>query len=190
MGVGFVDKLTVLLVGSEAGIHVVVVSGGVAVICGEGAVVGRVILQHGREPEGSDAELVEVVEMLANAFEVASVTQRGLFAVLFVFVQPLDFCGVVRALCEAVGHKHIKDVGAVESDAFVACFLAFAELVLDYGLVVASGAAEGNGQFACLHALEVEIDKEVVGRVEPHYGIYFRAIDIDLCIAYAGAIDH
>ena len=118
------DESAILLIGAEARIHTIVVGGGIAMVGAVAVVgVGRVVLQHWRKPQGSNAELVEVVEMLADAFEVATMAQRRLRAVLAIGVHAFNLCGVVGTLCKAVGHEHIKHVGIGESHALVASFL-------------------------------------------------------------------
>ena len=70
------DERAILLVGAEARVYAVVVGGSVAVVGAEAVVgVGRVVFQDRREPQGGDAELIEVVEVLADALEVAAVAQ-------------------------------------------------------------------------------------------------------------------
>ena len=70
------DERAILLIGAEARVYAVVVGGGVAVVGAEAVVgVGRVVFQDRREPQGGDAELIEVVEVLADALEVAAVAQ-------------------------------------------------------------------------------------------------------------------
>ena len=116
----------ILLVGAETRIHTIVVGGGIAVVGAVAVVgVGRVVLQHWRKPQGSNAELVEVVEVLADALEVTTMAQRRLRAILAIGVHAFNLCGVVGTLCKAVGHEHIEHVGIGEPHALVASFLAF-----------------------------------------------------------------
>ena len=54
-------QAAVLIVGAEAGGHLVVVGGGIAMVGAEAVVVvGRVVLQHRGEPQGGHTEFVEV----------------------------------------------------------------------------------------------------------------------------------
>ena len=77
-----VAETAVVFVGAEAGIHAIVVGCGIAVI-GRVAVLGvwRVVLKHRRQPEGGHTEFLEVVQMLADAVQVAAMPQRGFRAV-------------------------------------------------------------------------------------------------------------
>ena len=186
---GLIDELAILLVGAEARINAIVVGGGVAVVGGVFPLgVGRVVLQHGREPQGGDAELGEVVEVLSDAFEVAAVAQRRLGAVFAIGVHPLDLRGMVFTLCEAVGHQQIEYIGVGESLALVACHVALFQFVGDGGVLVA--LCEGQRQRAGLAAFHVQIDQQVVRRVEAHDGVDFRAVGLNFGLADALAIDH
>ena len=50
---GLVAETLVVLVGTEAGIHLVIIGGGIAMIGGEAVVcVGGVVLKYGGKPEG------------------------------------------------------------------------------------------------------------------------------------------
>ena len=74
--VGLVAEQFVVLVRAEARIHLVVVCRGVAVISGKAVLrVWRVVLQHGREPQGRHAELFEVVQVLTDAVQIAAMPQ-------------------------------------------------------------------------------------------------------------------
>ena len=92
-----VNQATVFLVGAEARIHTVVVGTGITMIGGETVVVGRVVLQDGRKPQGGNTQLVEVIEVLADAFQVAAMAQAGLAAVVHIRVQAFDLVVVTTA---------------------------------------------------------------------------------------------
>ena len=66
-------------------------------ICALCSVVGRVILEHRSKPQGGYTEFLEVVEVLANAFEVASVAQGWLGAVVLVCAHSLYLVVVCTA---------------------------------------------------------------------------------------------
>ena len=73
---GFVAEALVVLVAAKSGIHLVIVRGGIAVIGREAVLlIRRVILQDGGQPEGRHTELLEIVQMLADAVQIATVTQ-------------------------------------------------------------------------------------------------------------------
>ena len=74
--VGLVAETLVVLVGTKAGIHLVIIGSGIAMIGGEAIVcVGGVVLKYGREPEGGHTEFLEVVEVLADTVEVTAMTE-------------------------------------------------------------------------------------------------------------------
>ena len=141
-------------------------------ICAGLAVVGRVVLQHGREPESCHAELSEIVEVLAQALKVAAVTQRGLRAVHLIGVEALDL-KVLAARCEAVGHEHVEHVGVGEALTVFALHVASLQLIVDVGLVLARLEAELHG--AGLRVLDVHVDKQIVGTVETHERVDLHA---------------
>ena len=61
--------------------------------------------------------------MLADAFEVTTVTQTWLRAVVLVRAQSLYLVVVGATGCKAVGHKHIEHVGIAESIALLTFLL-------------------------------------------------------------------
>ena len=134
--VGLADELSVLVVGAEARVYLVVVGRGIAVIGGVVVVsVGRIILQYGGEPQGRDTQFVEVVQVLADALHVAAMAQRGLRAVVAVGLHA-RYLVVVRATRgEAVGHQQIEHVADVEAPAVLATHAALLQLVVHLLLV-------------------------------------------------------
>ena len=92
-------------------------------------------------------------------------SQRGLAAVLLVGSHPLHLRLVPLPLCKAVGHEHVEHVAVVEAYALVASHLALFQLVLHLDLVELEGHGAGLG------LAQVEIDEEVVGRVEAHHTV-------------------
>ncbi len=98
---------------AEAGLDRVHIGGAVAVVvAGPG-----VVLQDGREPDGGDAELLEVVEVIDDALEVAAVIRVGVVRSKAgepagaLFDEALD----ALAVGEAVGHDEVEDVGGGEA---------------------------------------------------------------------------
>ena len=189
MRVGY--QLAVVLVGAEARVNAVIVGRGIAVI-GAGAVlaVGRVVLQHGREPKGRHAQLGEVVQMVPDALQVTAVAQAGLRAVFHVGVHALHLRLVVLALGEAVGHQHVEHVGVGETLALLSRHGTGLEPVAHFLLALAHREAQLH--LARLRPRQVQVDQEIVGRVEPHQGVHPHAgiIGGDLRLAYTLAIDH
>ena len=190
-GMRFVGQPPVFGVGSEARIHSVVVGGGVAVVGAEAVVVGRIVLQDGSEPERGDAQLVEIVEMLAYAFEVAAVPQRWLRTVVHVGVEPFQLVVVSTPGGETVGHQHVEHVGIGESHALVACHLARLELVVGSGLRAFRGELQLHGAGLCV--AQVQVDQQIVRRVKPNQAVnpYTRIVGCDAFnVADALSVDH
>ena len=79
MSVG--NEPAVVFVGSEPWVHLIVVCRGISVVCALFAVVGRVVLKHRSEPQCRYSQLVEIVQMLANALQVAAMTEARFVAV-------------------------------------------------------------------------------------------------------------
>ena len=92
-----VNQLAVFLIASETRVYAVIVGRGITMIGGETVVVGRVVLQDGRKPQGGNTQLVEVIEVLADAFQVATMAQAGLAAVVHIRVQAFDLVVVTTA---------------------------------------------------------------------------------------------
>ena len=77
-------------------------------------VVGVGVPPYGSKPQGGDAQVVQISEMVLNAAEIASVIGHGVGAV----EESGGGCGaVVRGIAvgETVGHDQVDDVVAAES---------------------------------------------------------------------------
>ena len=70
---GLVAESLIILVRSESWIHLIIISGGIAVI-GRKAVllIRRVVLQHRRKPECRHTQFLEVVQVLTNTVQVTT----------------------------------------------------------------------------------------------------------------------
>ena len=73
--VGFVAQAAILLVGAKTWIYLVVVGRGIAMVGADVMVVaiGRVVLEHGSEPQCGHTQLGEVIQVLADALDIAAV---------------------------------------------------------------------------------------------------------------------
>ena len=123
-----VNQRAILVVGAETWVNAIVVGAGVAVISGPLAIVGRVVLEDRSEPQGCDSQFVEVVQMLANALQVASVTQRGLRAVVHVGVHTGNLIVVATTRGKAVGHQQIEHIADIKALALLAHLLTSLQL--------------------------------------------------------------
>ena len=185
---GLVAEPLIVLVRAESRIHAIVVRRGVAVIGREAVLrVGRVILQHGGKPEGRHPQLLEVVEVLTDTVQVAAVSEAWLRAVLHVVAHALDLGVVVCALRKTVGHQHVEHVGIGESQALLTFLLARLQLVWYFRL------AKIQNHRTWLGVAEIQVDEQVVGRVEAHQTVdgYTRIVRRHvLHVADALSVDH
>ena len=161
-GVAVVGQLAVFVVGAETGVNAVVVGGGVAMIGAVAAAVGRVVLQHGSEPQGCDAQLGKVVEVLAQTFDVASVAQARLFAVDGVVGHAGLLVVFGFAVGETVGHEHVEHVAGIKSLAGTAFHAAGAKFVTDRLFLLPLGEGQLQRARMCLF-IDIQVDKQVVG---------------------------
>ena len=187
--VSVVDEAAVVGVGAEARVNAVVVGGGIAVVGRHPVLFAHVVFEDRGEPEGCHAQLVEIVEMLTHAFQVAAMTQRGLRAVDGIRHAGLLFAVVGTPLREAVGHEHIQHIRLGEAAALLAWHLALAQLVVDGEAFLAELYVERHHARLCV--FQVGIDKEIVWRIETDQRIDCHAGigGGDLCVAYAGGGD-
>lgn len=104
VGVGY--KFAPLLVAAEARVDVIVVGGGISVICSAGHVVGK----HWVNPYCGHSERVDVAEMAAHALDIASVAAVGIFTVVNGrILECVALGGIVDGVAfgKAVGHDEI-----------------------------------------------------------------------------------
>ena len=66
------SQLTVFIIGAKSGIYPIVVRCGIAMVSTIAITVGRVILQYRRKPQSGHSQFGEVVQMLAQSFDVTS----------------------------------------------------------------------------------------------------------------------
>ena len=184
-----VNQFPIVGIGTETRIHPIVVCGGIAVIGREAVlVVGRIVFQHGCEPQGRHAQLLEIVQVLSDAFQIPAMTQGGLCAVFLVGVHALHLRVVVVALCKAVGHEHIEHIGIRESLTVLALHLTFFQRIGHGGLLVAE--RESQGEHACFGTFHIQIHQQIVRRLQLHDGIDLGTPDAHLSLTDALAIDH
>ena len=107
--------------------------------------------------------------MLAYSLKVASVAQTWSRAVACLVAHVLESVVLHIAVGKAVGHEHIQHVFVAEAYAFVACHSAVFQLVLH--LLGLLALLETQCHLASLCTLKVEVDQQIVGRVESCYRI-------------------
>ena len=104
---GFINQSFIRFVGAETRVYTVVVGSGIAMIRAVQTGIGCVVFQYRGKPKGGHAQLGEVIQMLANAFEVAAVAQAGLRTVYGIGVETFNPVVFGIARCKPVGHQHI-----------------------------------------------------------------------------------
>ena len=128
-GMSLIAETLIVIVGTEARVHTVVIGSGITVISRKTVLlIGRVIFQDRCQPEGRHTEFVKVVEMLTDAIEVTAMTEGGFGAVFLVGSHTCHLRVVVGALCKTVWHQHIEHVGIGKAHALVATHLTLFQL--------------------------------------------------------------
>ncbi len=154
---GFFNQLLVFFVGTEARVYLVVVCGGIAVI----GTAGHVVFQYRSKPEGCDAEVGEVVQVLFDAGKVTAVACIGVFAVYLVLGHARNLVIVRVAIGKAVGHQQVQCVGGVETFMFATFLVACLQFIFLYEFLFSF--SEGEVEFAGFYILvQFQIDQEVV----------------------------
>ena len=171
---GLITETAVIVVSAEAGIHAVVVGGGIAMIGGISVLrIGGIVLQHRRKPQRRHTEFREVVEVFADTVQVTAMTQRRLGAVFLIVSHTLDLRIMTGSLCKAVGHQHIEHIGIGETHTLVATHLPLFQPIVVSQLLTPSLllSFKYQGHCARLGVLQVHIDEQIVWRVEAHKAV-------------------
>ena len=77
-GMCFGNKATVIFIGSETWINTIIVCGIIAMIVVVIINIRRIVFQNRRKPQGCDAQLIEIIQVAANAFKVSTMTKTRL----------------------------------------------------------------------------------------------------------------
>ena len=164
--VSLITKALIILVRTKAGVHLIIIGGGIAVIgCEIILGIGRIILEHRGKPKRGYAQLLKVVEVLADTIQVATMTQTGLGAILNIISHALYLCRMIGALCETVGHQHIKHIGIGKAHPLIATHLTLFKLILYLGL------AKVQRHRARLCITQIHINQQVVRRIKSHQAV-------------------
>ena len=191
-----INQLAILLIGTKARVHTVVVRAGIAVVGGPLSLVRRVVLQNRRKPQGRHTQVCKVVQVLLQSFQVATMTQRWSIAVFLIGAHTFYLLLVVGTLCKAVRHQQVEHVTDVEALALVARHFALFQLVVHYlTLHLSLFILHLKCQFhrAGLRILQIQIHQQIVRRVEAHNVFDGNARIVSrhlLSIADAFAIHH
>ena len=111
--------------------------------------------------------------MLSYAFNVSTVSQAGLRAVVGIGLHASNLIVCRIAISKAVGHKHIEHIGVGEAYAVTSCFFATEKFVLYRFLGLAQFEVQVNS--ARLGTIGIHVDEQVVGRVQTYQAINCHA---------------
>ena len=179
-----VNQTAVIFVGAEAWVHFVIVGSGIAVVTAVAASAWHIILKHRGKPQCGHAQFVEVVEVLTNALQVATVAKRWLRAHAKLVEHTLHHIVFHIAIGKAVGHEHIQHVGIGESLSCLTRHVAALDFVVHLFFLAALLEIEFHG--AWLSTLQIEIHEQIVGAVEAHHAIHLHT---GIVGAYVGLLD-
>ena len=166
------SKLLVLLVGSEAWIYTIVIGGSVTMIGTVLAIIRTVILQDRSKPQGGYAQLVEIIQMLADSLQVATMTKTWCRAVAGLVTHVLECIVLQIAIGKAVGHQHVEHILVRETDALVTRHLTVLQHILHLLRLLA--LLEVERHLSCLGTIEIEIHQEIVRRIEAGDAIHLH----------------
>ena len=108
--VRLLDQADVILVRAEAWVYPVIIRRGISVIRAS----LHVILQYRVQPDSGNAQILDIIQMLLDTGQVASVT--GVRAVTVYLIRGTHRDLIVRGIsvCETIRHDEIKHVGRVK----------------------------------------------------------------------------
>ena len=173
------NKAVPFAVRTETRIYIVIVGGGVAVI----AASGHIILKHGTYPYGCDTERINIVEMIADAAHVTTMTSIGIPAIShngIIKIPDIDIL-IIQALGETVGHKQIEYVAGIKSLVFRRGPVACLKLIWDRSFLAIYNITEIYLTRLCIRRYR-KIYEFVIFRIERnltvqlHAGIIHREI--------------
>lgn len=157
-GAGQISQLAVFLIGAEAGVHLVEIGGRIAVV----GVLVHVIFQQWVEPDGGEAQIGDVIQVVDDAFDIASVTAARLLAVGLFFHALYVIIGGV-AIGETVGRDEVHGIGSSEALEVCGTRCTCLQLV-SMALRNLTAFAEDDVKLACFCRFSNgEVDEEVIG---------------------------
>ena len=112
---GIVHQAAIFVIRAKARIYLIIIGGGIAVIGREAIVIGRVVLQHRCEPKSRHTQLTEIIQVLANALHITTMSQRGLRAIVDIGVHAFYLVIIRATRRKAVGHQQIKHIADIEA---------------------------------------------------------------------------
>ena len=180
--VSLINESLILSIGSEAWIHTIVVGGGITMIGTVLAIIRTIILQNRSKPQGSYAQLAEIIQVLTDSLQVTTMTKTRCRAVAGLVTHVLECIVLQIAIGKTVRHQHVEHILVREADALVPRHLAVLQHILHLLRLLA--LLEIEGHLSCLGTIEVEIHQEVVRRIETgdaihlHTRIIYRNIGI------------
>ena len=183
---GLINQLSIGFIATKAWIYLIIICRSIAMISTCIAFIGRVILEHRRKPQCRNAQFFKIIQALANAFKVAAVPQTGLCTVFLVGIEAFHLCRMVLSLRKTVGHEHVEYIGIGESHALIAGHLTLFERIFHLFAIELQRHLSGPG------TLQVQVNQQVIGRIEPHERVDTcpRIVHRDMGIADILPVNH
>ena len=187
LAVGLRHEFAVEGIAAEARVYLIVVRGGIAVV----RLLGRIVEQQGGRPYSCGTEVGDVVEVVDDTLDVATMaSEEGIAVGLVIGVGGRVVRGV--AIGKAVGHEQIHHIGRGEAGALGRAFATCLQLVGVAELLALLGEYEVVGAGLCL-GIDGDVDKQVVGALGLVYLGHlhtFTALDGEVVGGDVGAMNH
>ena len=124
------------------------------------AIIRTVVLQNRSKPQGGYAQLVEIIQMLADSLQVATMTKTWRRAVAGLVTHILECIVLQIAIGKTVGHQHVEHILVRETDALVTRHLTVLQHILHFLRLLA--LLEVECHLSSLGTIEIEIHQQVV----------------------------
>ena len=170
--VSLINELLILCIGSEAWIHTIVVGGGITMIGTVLAIIRTVVLQNRSKPQGSYAQLAEIIQVLADSLQVATMTKTRCRAVAGLVTHVLECIVLQISIGKTVRHQHVEHILVRKADALVSRHLTVLQHILHLLRLLA--LLEVERHLSCLGTIEIEIHQQVVRRIEAGDAIHLH----------------
>ena len=172
LGMGLVHEFAVIIVRAKARVHLIVVGGGIAVVATVGDLARHIIFEHRRKPQCGHAQLVEIIDMLTNALQVAPMSQRRRRAVALLVEHTRHHIVGRIAIGKAVGHQHVEHIGIGKAPARLARQIALFQFIFQRLLIAGLFKLEIDGaRFRLFH---IQVNEQIVGAIEAHHAIHLH----------------
>ena len=128
--VSLIYQLLIIGIGSETWVYTIIIGGSITMITAILAVTWTVVLQNRGKPQSGYTQLVEIIKMLTDSLQVATMSQTRLCTVAGLVSHGLKGIVLQIAIGKTVWHQHIEYVLIRETDALVASHLTVLQHIL------------------------------------------------------------